>query len=57
MWNYDSKYDNDAGVLKDWAVYDALKISDPEAFYSEENLSLFWEGGIEYQLPKPIVLA
>jgi len=33
--------------LKDRAICNAIKISDPSNFYSEENLSLFWEAGIE----------
>lgn len=47
VWVYDSKYDSDEAVLKDRIICDAIKISDPSNFYSEENLSLFWEAGIE----------
>ena len=47
VWVYDSKYDSDESVLKDRAICDAIKNSAPSNFYSEENLSLFWEAGIE----------
>jgi hypothetical protein len=46
-WVYDPKYSSDEAVLKDRTICDAIKTSDPSNFYSEENLSLFWEAGIE----------